>query len=145
MRDRAGAERDVDLRVELEDPFALRLGVAAADGDDELRVLALPRSRVAEVGRELGVGLLADRAGVEDEDVGVRLRWRLAEPERFEHALDPLGVVSVHLAAEGRDVVPLHRPLSLAPSRSDDASLREFFDCLAEQAIEGLGSSSIRK
>ena len=108
VRDRAGAERDVDLRVELEDPFALRLGVAAADGDDELRVLALPRSRVAEVGRELGVGLLADRAGVEDEDVGVRLRWRLAEPERFEHALDPLGVVSVHLAAERRDVVPAH-------------------------------------
>ena len=35
VRDRAGAERDVDLRVELEDPLALRLGVAAADGDDE--------------------------------------------------------------------------------------------------------------
>ena len=137
VRDRAGAERDVDLRVELEDPFALRLGVAAADGDDELRVLALPRSRVAEIGGELGVRLLADRAGVEDEDVGVSLRGRLAEPDRFEHALDPLGVVSVHLAAERGDVVPLHRPLSLAPPRSDDASLREVFDCFAEQAIEG--------
>ena len=33
----------------------------------------------------------------------------LAEPERLEHALDPLGVVRVHLAAERGDVVPLHR------------------------------------
>ncbi len=71
VRDRARAERDVDLRIELEDPVALRLGVAATDGDDELRILALPRPRVAEIGGELGVRLLADRAGVEDEDVGV--------------------------------------------------------------------------
>ena len=34
---------------------------------------------------------------------------RLAEPERLEHALDPLRVVRVHLAAERRDVVPTHR------------------------------------
>ena len=37
MGDRAGPERDVDLRVELEDPLALRLGVAAADGDHAIR------------------------------------------------------------------------------------------------------------
>ena len=108
VRDRAGTERDVDLRVELEDPFALRLGVTAADGDDELRVLALPRSRIAEIGGELRVRLLANRAGVEDEDVRIGLRRRLAEPDLLEHALDPLGVVGVHLAAEGRDVVPAH-------------------------------------
>ena len=106
---RAGTERDVDLWVELEDPFALRLGVAAADRDDELRVLALSRSRIAEIGGELGVRLLANRAGVEDEDVRIGLRGRLAEPDRFEHALDPLGVVGVHLAAERGDVVAPHR------------------------------------
>ena len=39
VRDRAGPERDVHLRVELEDPLLLGLGVAAADGDDEVRVL----------------------------------------------------------------------------------------------------------
>ena len=71
MRNRAGPERDVDLRIELEDPLPLRLGVAAADGDDELGVLALARAGVAEVGRELRVGLLANRAGVEDEHVGL--------------------------------------------------------------------------
>src|SRR5207237_6085038 len=33
MRDRAGPEGDVDVRIELEEPVALSLGVAAADGD----------------------------------------------------------------------------------------------------------------
>ena len=120
VRDRAGPERDVDLRIELEDPLLLRLGVAAADGDHEVGVLALPRSGVAEVGGELRVGLLADRARVEDDDVGLVLRGRLAEPERLEHALDPLGVVSVHLAAERGDVVPLHRAAESSPARSDE-------------------------
>ena len=68
----------------------------------------LARRRVAEVRGELRVGLLADRAGVEDEDVGVLGLRRLAEPERLEHALDALRVVSVHLAAERRDVVAPH-------------------------------------
>ena len=38
VRDRAGPERDVDVGVELEDPLALRLGVAAADRDHAVRV-----------------------------------------------------------------------------------------------------------
>ena len=71
MRDRAGTERDVDLRVELEEPLALRLGVAAADGDHRVRLPALAGDRVADVRGEPRVGLLADRAGVEDEHVRV--------------------------------------------------------------------------
>ena len=108
MRDRAGAERDVDVGVELEDPLALRLGVAAADGDHAVGVVALARRGVAEVRGELRVGLLADRAGVEDDDVGLGGGRRLAEAELLEQALDPLRVVSVHLAAEGGDVVAAH-------------------------------------
>ena len=108
VRDRARAERDVDGRVELEDALALRLGVAAADGDHAVRVLALARGRLAEVRGELRVRLLADRARVEDDDVGVVGGRRLAEPELLEHALDALAVVRVHLAAERRDVVPAH-------------------------------------
>ena len=42
--DRAGPERDVDARVELEDALALRLGVAAADGDHAVGILALARA-----------------------------------------------------------------------------------------------------
>ena len=71
VRDRAGPERDVDVGVELEDALALRLGVAAADGDHAVGVVALAGDRLAEIGGELRVGLLADRAGVEDDDVGV--------------------------------------------------------------------------
>ena len=109
MRDRARARTRRRRRVELEDPLALRLGVAAADGDHAVGVVALARRRLAEVRGELRVGLLADRAGVEDDDVGLLGARRLAEPELLEHALDALGVVSVHLAAEGRDVVAAHR------------------------------------
>ena len=117
VRDRAGAEGDVDVGVELEDPLALRLGVAAADGDHAVGISPLARRRVAEVRGELRVGLLADRAGVEDDDVGVVGARRLAEPELLEQALDPLRVVSVHLAAEGGDVVAPHRQRVAAAGR----------------------------
>ena len=108
MRDRAWAEGDVDVRVELEDPLALRLRVAAADGDHALGVGSLQRRRLREMGGEALVGLLAHRAGVEDDHVGLLLRDRLAQPERLEQALDPLRVVGVHLAPECGDVVALH-------------------------------------
>src|SRR5207244_4234794 len=90
VRDRAGPERDVDLRVQLEQPLALGLRVAAADRDHRLRVRALVCDCVAEMGRELRVRLLPDRAGVEDEDVCGFGLDRLPEAELLEHALDPL-------------------------------------------------------
>ena len=110
VRDRAGAEGDVDVRVELEDALALRLRVAAADGDDLAGITALQRGCLREVGGELLVGLLPDRARVEHEHVGLVLRRGLPQAELLEHALDPLGVVRVHLTPERCDVVPLHRP-----------------------------------
>ncbi len=109
VRDRARPERDVDVGIEREEPLALRLRVAAADGDDHLGPLALSRRSLTHVRGELRVRLLADRARVEDDDVGLALRRRLAETELLEHALDALGVVGVHLAPERRDVVALHR------------------------------------
>jgi hypothetical protein len=56
------------------------------------------------VGDEALVGLLADRAGVEEDQVGVLAPWRLGLAERLEHALHALRVVLVHLAPEGGDV-----------------------------------------
>src|SRR4029453_5157703 len=106
----ARAECDVDIRVQIEQTLALSLGVAAADRDHLLRVVPLERGGPRQVRGELRVRLLPDRAGVEDEDVGLLLRGRLPQPELLEHALDPLAVVSVHLAAERRDVVPPHGP-----------------------------------
>ena len=81
MRDRAGAEGDVHIGVELEDPLALRLGVAPADRDDPVGVGSLERGGLREVRREALVGLLADGAGVEDDDVGLVGRERFAEAE----------------------------------------------------------------
>ena len=107
--DRPGAERDVDSRVELEDPLALRLRVAAPDGDHTVGILALARGRLAEVRGELRVRLLPDRAGVEDDDVGLGGGGRLPEAELLEHALDALRVVRIHLAAErGDEIAPRH-------------------------------------
>ena len=108
MRNRPGPERDVDERVEVEEPLPLCLCVAAADGDHLLRIGELEHLRVAEVRREALVRLLADRAGVEDEHVRLLLGDGLPQSELLEHALDPLGVVGVHLAPERGDVVPLH-------------------------------------
>src|SRR5207302_768728 len=62
MRDRSRAERDVDLRIEREDALALRLGVAAADGDDRVRMRTLPRAGIAEISGQLRVWLLAPAA-----------------------------------------------------------------------------------
>src|SRR5262249_22676968 len=110
VRDRAWSKGDVDIRIELEQALALRLRVAAADRDHLLRIARLQGLRLRKVRREALIRLLANRAGVEDDHVGLVLGRRLAEPELLEHALDPLRVVSVHLAAKGSDVVPAHEP-----------------------------------
>src|SRR5205814_169647 len=89
-------------------PLALRLRVAPADGDHLLGVALLQRRRLREVGGEALVRLLADRAGVEDDHVGVGLPMRLPQAERLEQPFDPLRIVGVHLTPEGRDVVALH-------------------------------------
>ena len=69
--DVVGAEHDVDPRRLLGDRRAVLLRQAAADGDLHAGVLRLHRREVAEVAVELVVGVLAHRAGVEDDDVGL--------------------------------------------------------------------------
>ena len=76
--DLAGAEGDVDERELLEDLVLDRLRPAAADADDALRSAALERLGLVQVGDEALVGLLADRAGVEQDQVGVVALGRLA-------------------------------------------------------------------
>src|SRR5262245_26265777 len=114
MRNRARAEGDVDVGVQREQPFLLRLRVTAAHCDHLLRVTLLERARLREMRGEALVGLLADRARVEDEHVGFRLLGGLPQAQLLEHALDPLRVVGVHLAAERGDVVAPHRIETLA-------------------------------
>ena len=80
MRDRPGAERDVDERIQLEEALALRLGIAAADGDHLLGITLLQRPRLSEMRGEALIGLLADRARIEDEDVGFVLGMASPRP-----------------------------------------------------------------
>ena len=108
MRDGAGPEGHVDERVEVEQALPLGLRVAAADRDDALRIALFQRAGLGEMRREALIRLLTDRARVEDHHVRLLLGRRLAEPELLEHALDALGVVRVHLAAERGHVVAAH-------------------------------------
>jgi hypothetical protein len=104
----ARPEGDVDVGELPEDVVLDRLRPAPADADHPLGVAALERAGLAQVGDEALVGLLADRAGVEEDQVGVLAARRLGVADRLEHALHPLRVVLVHLAAEGGDVEGPH-------------------------------------
>jgi hypothetical protein len=92
-----------------------RLGPAAADTHRAARVFALQPLRLAQVGDEATVGRLADRAGVEEDQVGFGPLRRLLVAEGGEHAPHPLGVMHVHLAPEGGDVKALHALRVQAP------------------------------
>ena len=103
------AEHDVDVRRPLADDLAILLGQAAGHHDLAPVALALPRLEMAEVAVELVVGVLADAARVEHDDVGVVLRSRRHQPVGLEQPGDALRVVLVHLAPEGaHDVAPRH-------------------------------------
>ena len=65
----------------------------------------LDRRQVAQVAVELVVGVLADRAGVEDDDVRRLVAGRPHVARGLEQAREPLGVVDVHLAAERAHLV----------------------------------------
>jgi hypothetical protein len=111
--DVVGAEDDIDPRGALDDGAAVLLGQAAADGDLQIRVLELGLAQLAEVAVELVVGVLAHGAGVEDDDIGGlgplagREAGDVDIARRLEQAGEALGVVDVHLAPVGADVVAL--------------------------------------
>ncbi len=103
--DVVGAEHDVHPGRLAGDGVAVLLGQAAADGDLHARTLRLHRREVAEVAVELVVGVLPHRAGVEDHHVG-GLTGRGGDVARaLQQPGEPLGVVDVHLAPVGLDLV----------------------------------------
>ena len=77
----AGAERDIDERELAEHLLLDRLRPAAADADQALRVAPLERLGLVQVGDEAIVGLLTDRARVEQDQVGVRALGHLGIAE----------------------------------------------------------------
>ena len=85
----------------------------AAARDDAGRVVGLEPLRLTQVPHQAVVRRLPYRAGVEQDQVGAVAVGRLPVAEHLEHPLHALGVVLVHLAPEGGDVVALaHRRAS---------------------------------
>jgi hypothetical protein len=87
------------------DLAAVLLREAAPDGDLHAGVLGLDRRQVPEVPVEPVVGVLPHRAGVEDDDVGLGIVGRRDVAGPLKQAGEPLGVVDVHLAPVGADLV----------------------------------------
>ena len=99
------SEHEVDERRAPDDRIALLAGHAAADADDHRGLVLLELLPAAELAEHLLLGLLADRAGIDQDDV--RLGGILGQHQAVRRAED-VGhlrrVVLVHLATVGLDV-----------------------------------------
>ena len=103
--DVVGAEHHVHPWGLPQHGVAVLLGKATADGDLHVGVGLLARCQVAEVAVELVVGVLPNRAGVEHHDVGVGAVGRALVSGGLQQPGQPFGVVHIHLAAVGADLV----------------------------------------
>src|SRR5262245_13635535 len=99
---------EIDGGRSRDDLLSFGLGDAASDSDQRVAALASPlllgEPHAPELRINLLRGFLADMAGVENDEVGLRRivdRQVACGSERFRH---PLGIVFVHLAAEGLDM-----------------------------------------
>ena len=100
-----GAEDDVDPRRLVEHRLLVHLREAAADGDLHAVVLVLAGLQVPERAVQLAGRVVADGAGVDDDDVGLFAELGADVAGALERAGEPLGVVDVHLAAERAHLV----------------------------------------
>ena len=112
-----GAEDHVDVGGPLADLLPVHLGQAAAHGDLHVGPALPQRLQVAQMAVELVVGVLPDAAGVEHHDVGGLEVGRGHQAVGHQDPGQPLGVVLVHLAAEGPDVEGTHRTAGRAGVR----------------------------
>ena len=98
------ADHEIDRRRAADDLLALGLRDAARDRDHELAAVVrgrlLHHADAAELGIDLLGGLLADMAGVEDDEVGVVRRRGLGIAFGCERVRHTMRIVDVHLAAE---------------------------------------------
>ena len=106
--DVVGAEDDVHPRGLFDDGAAILLCQTPAHRDLHAWVLALDGSQVRQVPIESVVGVLAHRAGVEDDDVRLLSLGSRHKSGFLEQARQPLGVVHVHLTPIGADLVGPH-------------------------------------
>ena len=106
-----GPEEEIDRRIAFPEAGPIRLPDGAAGQDDPQRgVGGLEAGEVALPADHLLLGGLADRAGVDDDEVGVIESGRLLTTGAEQSPGHLLGVAPVHLAAERPDVEAGQRP-----------------------------------
>ena len=124
-----GAHDDVHVGRSRRDFFTLGLGNAAGNSEQHLaaRLLSrvLQRAQPPELGIDLLRSLLADMAGVEDDQIGVLDIRRRAIAERRQDIRHAGGVVDVHLAAEGLDVELLRHGLAVCRGLAGGRAARQ--------------------
>ena len=102
------ANDDINAALPADDLLAFRLRDTAGDGDQRFLALgcadALGHTQAAKLGIDLLGGLLADMAGVEDDEIGILGAFGRGEALAGQYVRHALGVMSVHLAAVGLDV-----------------------------------------
>ncbi len=102
-----GPQEQVDRRVAAAQPVALRLAHrAAGQHDAETGVLGLELPELPLAADDLLLGALADRAGVDDDEVRVVEAGRLRASGLEQAPGHLLRVAAVHLAAERPHVEP---------------------------------------
>jgi len=111
--DRGGPEYQVHLGRAVQDLPLPELGHAAHHADQDLGPLLLQQTKLPQARENLVLRLLADRARVEQDEVGVLGDLRELVPLTLEQTRDPLGVVLVHLAAVGDQVEFWHKRSAL--------------------------------
>jgi hypothetical protein len=101
-------DHEIDHRRAADDLLPLGLGDAARDRNRQPASFAgrglLEHADAAKLGIDLVRRLLADVAGVEDDEIGVLDPCGLGETFGRERVRHTMGIVDVHLATEGFDV-----------------------------------------
>src|SRR3990172_7298093 len=98
------SEDEVHLGGPFQDGFTLLLGDTARNPHDH-RALPLQVREAQKTSEDPLLGLFADAAGIQDQDVGLVLGRRPLEAEPLQASADLLSFFSVHLAAPGLDPV----------------------------------------
>src|SRR5262249_18581749 len=102
------AHDEIDHRRAADDFLTFGLGDAARNGNGQAASVArgsgFKRAHAAELGIDLVGGFLADVTGIEDDEIGILDVGGLREALGHEHVRHTMGIVDVHLAAEGFDV-----------------------------------------
>ena len=125
IADVARSHDKVDPRRAFENSFAFLLCEAAGHTDFHLAAFVLQKTKLAEAGEDFLLGLVANRAGVEEDDVRFFLIIDAAISAQLETAAQSLAVEIVHLTAPSFDEEGFHLEASAAnASRASANSLR---------------------